>query len=82
MREKKGCPITKLTALARGKKLILRGWPGVACAQTSAPFRNANIKKILSTKSCVHLRKFIIASAVAVLGISLSCKMAKMTKKL
>ena len=36
---------------------------GVACAQTSVPFRNA-IKPSLQ-KSCVHLHKFIILSAEA-----------------
>ena len=41
---------------------------GVACAQTSVPFRNA----ILNTKSCVHLRMFSILSAVAPLAVSLS----------
>ena len=43
---------------------------GVACTQTSVPFRNA-IKKILFTKICVHLHKFIVPSAVAVLAVSL-----------
>ena len=33
---------------------------GVACAQTSVPLRNA----IKIPKSCVHLRKFIVLSAV------------------
>ena len=42
---------------------------GVACAQTAVPFRNAI--KILFTKICVHLRKFIVLSAVAALVVSL-----------
>ena len=36
----------------------------------SVPFRNA-IKKILFTKVCVHLHKFIVPSAVAALAVSL-----------
>ena len=36
--------------------------------QTSVPLRNA-IKNILFTKSCVHLRKFIILSTVAALAV-------------
>ena len=39
---------------------------GVACAQTSVPLRKA------ITKCCVYLRKFIVLSAVVVLGVSLS----------
>ena len=39
-------------------------WRGV---QTSVPLRNV----ILFTKSCVHLRKFIVFSAVAALAVSL-----------
>ena len=39
----------------------------VACGQTSVPFRT----KDPVAKSCVHLCKFIIPSAVAVLVVSL-----------
>ena len=35
------------------------------CPQTSIPLRN--------TKSCVHLRKLIILSAVAMVAVSLCC---------
>ena len=56
--------------------LVGRVWPqlpsrfrnaskDVACVQTSVPFR-------LFTKKCVHLRKLVVPSAVAVLAVSLS----------
>ena len=43
---------------------------GVACVKTSVPLGMQ--LKILSTKSYVHLCKFIIPSAVVALAVSLS----------
>ena len=43
-----------------------------------SPFRNANKRLILFRKSCVHLLKFIIPSAIAVLAVLLSqCQRGK-----
>ena len=42
----------------------------MACAQTSVPFRNAIKSSVY--KKCVHVRKFVIPSAVAALAVSLS----------
>ena len=44
---------------------------GVACAQTSVLFRNA-IKTSCLQKVVLHLRKFLVLSAVAALAVSLS----------
>ena len=43
---------------------------GVACTQTSVPFRN--VKSNLVTKSCVHLHKFIGPSAIAALVVNVA----------
>ena len=52
---------------------------GVACAQASVLFRNANLK-ILFTKCCVHLRKFIVTSTA--LAVSLhNVKIAKIVMR-
>ena len=50
---------------------------GVACAQISVRHTNA-IKISCLPKSCVHLRKFIVLSAVAALVVTLSrCQIGK-----